>query len=517
MSAIVAEFDVSGLSRPRPITEEVLVGKDVLELVAGAMYADPLTIYREYIQNAADAIDLMRTADPSSGPLGVTITLDRATRTVLIRDTGASIPAPDFIKRLTSLGASTKRGKALRGFRGVGRLSGLGYCQELIFRGRAQGDAKVTELRWDGRKLRELLRDASYSGNVGGLVQSVVEVRKLPGEEFPERFFEVELRKVVRLRGDLLLNDERIRAYLAQVAPVPFHPGFALGKKIATFLQERGVQPPIEVRLAGDEAPIYHPVQNAIFFGEKHIDPIRSVELIELRGQDGDVEAFGWILEHGYLGAVPRRQGFGGLRLRAGNVQVGSESVLAGLFAEPRFCGWAVGEIHVESPRILPNARRDEFEASVAYAYIQDELSIVLKRISQTIRDQSISRNRVRKAQALLAVADQWLDQARDEDLAPAVAATVRKIVEERIEEAHKQLEKMPEDGEEAATLRQRIKTALARRTRLLREEPARSGARRSPKEKAIAVALSVILEHAASPHAGLTMSKRVLSALEAS
>lgn len=33
---------------------EIVVGKDILELVSSAMYVDPLTIYREYIQNAAD-------------------------------------------------------------------------------------------------------------------------------------------------------------------------------------------------------------------------------------------------------------------------------------------------------------------------------------------------------------------------------------------------------------------------------------------------------------------------------
>ena len=35
----------------------MLVGKDILELVSSAMYVDPLTIYREYVQNAADSID----------------------------------------------------------------------------------------------------------------------------------------------------------------------------------------------------------------------------------------------------------------------------------------------------------------------------------------------------------------------------------------------------------------------------------------------------------------------------
>ena len=35
----------------------VIVGKDLLELLSSTMYVDPLTIYREFIQNATDAID----------------------------------------------------------------------------------------------------------------------------------------------------------------------------------------------------------------------------------------------------------------------------------------------------------------------------------------------------------------------------------------------------------------------------------------------------------------------------
>ena len=33
-----------------------LVGSDVLGLITAGMYDNPLTVYREYIQNAADAI-----------------------------------------------------------------------------------------------------------------------------------------------------------------------------------------------------------------------------------------------------------------------------------------------------------------------------------------------------------------------------------------------------------------------------------------------------------------------------
>ena len=36
---------------------EVFIGKDVLELLSSSMYVNPLSIFREYIQNSTDGID----------------------------------------------------------------------------------------------------------------------------------------------------------------------------------------------------------------------------------------------------------------------------------------------------------------------------------------------------------------------------------------------------------------------------------------------------------------------------
>ena len=496
------------------MTDEAVVGKDLLELLAGAMYADPLTIFREYVQNAADSIDVARDLGmPSADGMRVDIRIDRASRTITIRDNGASVPENDFVRRLTTVGASGKRGKGLRGFRGVGRLSGLGYCQELLFRGRAEGEPNVTELRWDGRRLRSLLRDAQYSGSLSELVRDVVDLHRYPATTEPERFFEVELRKVARLRGDLLLNDDSIRAYLSQVAPVPFHPDFALGAKIHAFLSERGIREPITVCLASDPEPIYHRAQSTVRFSERLADTAESVEFLEFRGQDGQVDAYGWILNLAYLGAVPRRDGFGGIRLRAGNIQVGSDALLAPLFIEPRFAGWAVGDIHIVSSQIIPNGRRDDFEAGVPYAHLQDELTIFLKQISTSIRSRSIARNRVRQAEQTLTVADKWLDEARDTALPLAVATRIREIIDENVANAQRYLAKLPEASEEAAVLRQRIKTVLQRRGRNLPADATNPRGRRSAQDRALDVAIGVILENAATPHAGLTMSKKVLKA----
>ena len=220
--------------------DEIVIGKDVLELVSSAMYVDPMTIYREYLQNAADAIDeAKRTGLLAAGERGqVMIDVDPASRSVRIRDNGVGLRWPAFTRRLTALGASAKRGTGARGFRGVGRLAGLGYVQELIFRSRTDGEGRVSELRWDGRALRSAFRDADFPGGVAELIRRIVTSRRVDPDGYPDRSFEVELKGIVRVRSDKLMSPTAIVEYLAQVAPVPFTPEFSFGGEINAALSD---------------------------------------------------------------------------------------------------------------------------------------------------------------------------------------------------------------------------------------------------------------------------------------
>lgn len=78
--------------------DRVVIGKDVLELVSSAMYVEPLTIFREYVQNSADAIDEAHAAKLySKGETGqVSIEIDAAKRKVTIRDNGVGVPWTDL-------------------------------------------------------------------------------------------------------------------------------------------------------------------------------------------------------------------------------------------------------------------------------------------------------------------------------------------------------------------------------------------------------------------------------------
>ena len=77
-----------------------IVGKDILELLSSSMYVNPLAIYREYVQNAADAIDEAvaagELASVSDGRID--IILDHIQRRAVVRDNGIGLSEDEFAR-----------------------------------------------------------------------------------------------------------------------------------------------------------------------------------------------------------------------------------------------------------------------------------------------------------------------------------------------------------------------------------------------------------------------------------
>jgi molecular chaperone HtpG len=380
---------------------EIVIGKDVLELVSSAMYVDPLTIYREYIQNAADSIDAARASGVVGGDevgrVDITLGLNQPSRFIRIRDNGLGVSNAEFAQRLTAVGGSPKRGTSARGFRGIGRLAGLGYCQELVFRSRSLGDPMVQELRWDCRVFKDLLSDVSYQGSLHDLIQAVAKVIEVDPEGWPDHFYEVELIKPVRIGKDTLLNRDAISQYLGQVGPVPFSPEFKFADQIREHLiQHSVVLGEIHIHIDNAEEPVYRPYRTDYAYGEGKRDEFTDFEPIIIEGRDGDVGAVGWLLHHGYHGAIPSGQGISGLRARKVNVQIGDHRIFADVFPEVRFASWTVGEVHVLDPRVVPNGRRDDFEQNVHHDHLTSRLGEVGDRIGRRCRSSSVVRNRIK-------------------------------------------------------------------------------------------------------------------------
>ena len=92
----------------------------------------------------------------------------------------------------------------------VGRLAGLGYCQNLIMRSKYQDDPEVSCMHWDCKKLKELLRDTAAL-SVQQILEEIVETSVLSAKGLPDHFFEIEMQHVIRNKKDSLMNDDLLR------------------------------------------------------------------------------------------------------------------------------------------------------------------------------------------------------------------------------------------------------------------------------------------------------------------
>lgn len=383
------------VSEKTKFSGSIVLGKDIFELLTSAMYVDPLSIYREYIQNAADSIDQAQDAGlygRANRPV-IEVLLDQGTRNATIRDNGAGIATSSFIKTLTAIGGSGKRGTTARGFRGVGRLAGLGYCQEMILRTKAYGETHVNTMHWDCRRLREILR-AEGELDANDVVREVVTTEKTKASTPSEHFFEVELCNLVRLKNDVLLNEATLEEYLSQVAPVSFNPEFSFGREIHAFLERHGASQSYDIRVNGKTT--FRPHIDRFEARRGVVSACCGIETVEIGGLSSGIDAVAWIVHTDYAGAIPDRVRLGGLRLRAGNIQIGDKRLLDSVFHEPRFNGWCIGECHLISTKLVPNARRDDLEQNLHYANLLNQLSPIAKKVSRLCRERSSQRARER-------------------------------------------------------------------------------------------------------------------------
>ena len=111
-----------------------VLGGELIRLITAGMYDNPLVLYREYVQNAADAVAAQR-----AGAGSVRITIDPVRSQITILDDGTGLTPSEAIHHLINLGRSPKNPSVDRGFRGIGRLSGLAFAEEVHFTTRTRG------------------------------------------------------------------------------------------------------------------------------------------------------------------------------------------------------------------------------------------------------------------------------------------------------------------------------------------------------------------------------------------
>ena len=371
------------------MSNEAIVGGDILRLVTAGMYNNPLVLYREYLQNAADSV-----ASLCNNGSTVTIKIDPLESQITITDNGAGLSPTDASRRLIPIGNSTKNPAVDRGLRGIGRLSGLAFAEDIHFTTRTCTSDPVTRVSWNSRALRDPDLERVDAATA---IKACTTVHTLAGDDWPCRFFEVTVDRVTRHAASTLLNRDTVRSYISEVCPVPMAPSFPLAVDIRDFLSTHAEHFVLDVFIDGTDKPIERPFGEAIPLTDSYAAPFERLEKRLIPQIDGDdPAAILWLAHTPYAGSIPRRLGVRGLRARAGNIQIGSDDIFSHLFLETRFNGWCVGEVHIIDSRIVPNARRDYFEPSPHLRNLENHIGAIAQEISFRCRAASSHRNKLR-------------------------------------------------------------------------------------------------------------------------
>ena len=199
----------------------VEIGKYTLESLTTGMYSDPKIIYREYIQNSVDSLEeAVRQEVIEQQSMRIDILVDAELSKIAIRDNGMGICKSKAISTLLNIGNSKKRQSNNRGFRGIGRLGGMSYCNFLRFTTSFQGEKIKTIVEFNCKRLRELLVPGEYEQyNLNRVLEEITTTRREEENE-AKHYFIVELEEVSDFSD--LLDLDKVREYICQVAPVTY-------------------------------------------------------------------------------------------------------------------------------------------------------------------------------------------------------------------------------------------------------------------------------------------------------
>lgn len=368
-----------------------VIGKYTLESLTNGLYASPLDMYREYIQNSVDSFDqAIKEGLELLAKLRIDISIEEEPGTVIIRDNGCGIKADTAVRTLLDIGNSQKSNQMYRGFRGIGRLAGLSYCDKLSFKTSYSGEECCTVIEFDAKQLRELLLPSgSDNTSVEDVIKCIVSVHT-EKEIAKRRYFEVRLTGVWKEAG--LTDVDVVRSYLIEHAPLYYSNEFKWG----SVIEEK-------IRLEGYSIPQYHiylnnseltkPYEDTFISDrvKRGIDFIQDVS-VESFYRAGKLSAIMWYAKTSYNGTILNRL-IKGIRVRQGNILVGDRNSCSSIFKEERFNGWMIGELYIIDSEIIANSRRDGFEKNTAFFELFGTLKEWALNISKTIRHVSYERS----------------------------------------------------------------------------------------------------------------------------
>ncbi len=425
------------------LDHEPIFGKNVIETLSEGMYDNSLFLFREYVQNAADAIDeAMRQGVLKKGEGQIEVCIDADRRLIIIEDNGTGIPHDAVKKMLANIGDSQKDRRIDKGFRGIGRLGGLGYCQKVRFETSAKGESVKSILEWDARNLHEILANKDERIHAGQLIKRITSTWEEDCCE-DKHFFNVTLINVNQ-ESDELLDADEVRKYLSMVAPVPFdYERFPFVEKIERFIKAEQLPMMHEYRICLNGDEVRKGYETPLTLGDGKTIEVLDVVCRTVFSQNMRIGWY-WYCVSKFEGVLPKKCWQRNIRLRKANIQIGEADCLSNhpkrgdtLWREDRGNNYFLGEIHALDQDLIPNSRRDYFNQDEACRRFEEALQTEFCTLHDLYHDASTIRSAysvVREAAVLQSVFEK--KEKRGEFFDKAYRAKEQQKVEEAVRKA---------------------------------------------------------------------------------
>ena len=357
----------------------------LLETLTSALYEDPIILFREYVQNSLDAYNNEVNNDEAKvmDDFCVDIKLDRDRSSIEIIDNGYGIGEEDFLHKMKLIGESDKKSLEDQiGFRGIGRLSAMPLCRELVFESKPAGTDRRLVFTWDGHKFNELLdKGADIGATLDDITTHFHEDRE---SGIDDHYFRVRINGYQQAVKDLL-RSTTFQDRLCTLLPLPYSHEFGkqnqIKNKYHDFMGHSLDKFSCNVRLDGQN--LYKPytdediLASGIVFwdlmypGMEENDPPEKMGLL-------------WFTFDRVIKGRPKDKPYG-ILVRSKNMLMGDQYALAtdtarsrsDYITTPRELAQALngicGEMLLNNEKLRDNARRDWFRI--------DEESIKLRQI----------------------------------------------------------------------------------------------------------------------------------------
>ncbi len=381
----------------------IKIGKNAIENLTIGMYGDSKIIYREYVQNAADSIDLackdgIYKADEKPE---IEIELDNQERIVRIKDNAYGIKESDIQKKLANVADSDKDRGVNKGFRGIGRLGGLAYCETLTFITTYPGEAIETTMTWDANDLIRMINDPTVKDSAEEILDKVISYSKKPCDS-EAHYFIVELGHI-RDENSELLDVGNVKKYLSANVPVDYDSKFFLKPEIKKFTSEKHLNFS-EYIIFIDGQDVFKDYNCVLYDKLVPYDEIESLEFKEFRNKQNELLAWMWFGVCTFDKRIPECNDMRGIRLRKDNIQIGDHNTLVDFFKDKRGNFYFIGELHAVHNNLIPNARRDYFNENHTRLEFENEI----KEYFEFLKSLYYGAN---KAKTALNKENRWVDR----------------------------------------------------------------------------------------------------------